>query len=246
MSVKKQRDQLGLFLAEGPRMISDLIESGMCPSFLVGSDQWERTKDIQKRDIETIIITTDEFKKISLLKTPQHVLGIFQKPEYHLNNNAINNSLALALDGIQDPGNMGTIIRLADWFGISDIICSIDTVDVYNPKVVQATMGALARVKIHYTDLKLYCIEYKKQAKNPIYGAFLDGKSIYSQQLYQKALIVMGNEGNGIRPDIETLISDRVTIPEFSNGTKAAESLNVGVATAVICAEFRRQSISAT
>lgn len=243
---KKQRDIHGLFIAEGPRMIADLIGAGIIPEFLVGSEQWVPLKEIYEKKIETIIISFDELKKISLLKTPQHLLGIFPKPKYFLNNDAIYNSLAIMLDGIQDPGNMGTIIRVADWFGISDIICSVDTVDVYNPKVVQATMGALARVKVHYTNLETFCKNYKTNSENPVYGTFLEGKNIYTQSLKHNGLIVMGNEGNGIRPEIENLITEKITIPDFSNSGKASESLNVGVATAVICAEFRRQRSSGT
>lgn len=243
MVQKKQRDQLGLFLAEGPRMITDLIIAGLSPKFIVASDQLMPIKEIKNNNIETIIIPLNEFRKVSLLKTPQHILGIFPIPDSHLNNNAIKNDLVLALDGIQDPGNLGTIIRIADWFGISDIVCSNDTADVYNPKAVQATMGALARVKVHYTHLEKFCIDYKATSKNPVYGAFIEGTSIYSQKLKQNALIVMGNEGNGIRPEIENLITDKIAIPDFSNSGKASESLNVGVATAVICAEFKRQSL---
>jgi TrmH family RNA methyltransferase len=244
MGQKKQRDQNGLFLAEGPRMIGDLIGAGLKPEFLVGSDQWTPTKEIQDSKTEIVIIPFDEFKKISLQKTPQHLLGIFPQPKYQLNNSAIKNTLTLALNGIQDPGNLGTIIRMADWFGISDIVCSVDTVDVYNPKVVQASMGALARVRVHYVHLSDFISDYKKNTKNTVYGAFLEGKSIYAQTLHQHALIVMGNEGNGIRPEIEQLIDSKITIPDFSMSGKASESLNVGVATAVICAEFKRQSLS--
>lgn len=171
---KKQRDIHGLFLAEGPRMIHDLIQSGLHPQFLVGTDQWTAEAEISKKNPETIIVTANEFKKISLLKTPQHVLGVFPKPENHFNNNAIKSGLILVLDGIQDPGNMGTIIRLADWFGIGNIVCSIDTVDVYNPKVVQASMGALVKVTVHYTNLPAFLNTYGKSCKNPVYGAFLE------------------------------------------------------------------------
>lgn len=243
---KKQRDIHGLFLAEGPRMIHDLIQSGLHPQFLVSTDQWTADAEISKKNPETIILTANEFKKISLLKTPQHVLGVFLKPENHFNNNAIKRGLTLVLDGIQDPGNLGTIIRLADWFGIGNIVCSIDTVDVYNPKVVQASMGALVKVTVHYTNLPAFLNTYGKSCKNPVYGAFLEGESIYTQTLSQDSIIIMGNEGNGIRPDVEKFITNKITIPDFSKAGKSAESLNVGVATAVICAEFRRQSISGT
>lgn len=241
MVQKKMRDQHHLFLAEGPKMIADLIEFGLIPRFLVGTDQWQPPVKVKQSEIETIILPEDEFKKLSLLKTPQHVLGLFTKPEYYLNNNAIFDSLALALDGIQDPGNMGTIVRLADWFGIAHIICSKDTVDIFNPKVVQASMGAVAKVQVHYTDLPSFCEEYTSRTGNPVYGAFMNGKNLFNHPLKPKGLIVMGNEGNGIRPDTEKQITEKITIPDFSQSGKVSESLNVGVATAIICAEFRRQ-----
>ncbi len=244
LAQKKYRDQLGVFLVEGPKMITDLINSGMKPEFVVCSDQWSTIGEIATLKIETVIIPSQEFKQISLLKTPQHVLGVFKKPGYHLNNNAINSSLTLALDGIQDPGNLGTIIRLADWFGITDVICSSDCVDVFNPKTVQATMGAIARVKVYYTDLKKFCQTYKDNSDNPVYGAFLQGESIYNQSLMVNSLIIMGNEGAGIRPEIEKFVTKKITIPDFSEKRLTSESLNVGVATAIICAEFKRQSLT--
>jgi len=146
----------------------------------------------------------------------------------------------LALDGIQDPGNLGTIIRIADWFGIPDIICSHDTVEVYNPKVVQATMGALSRVRVHSLDLS----ECMKQVEElPVYGTFLDGVNIYKQPLTSYGLIVMGNEGNGITPAVEQYISQRLFIPNFPQGKPTSESLNVAVATAIVCGEFRRREM---
>jgi TrmH family RNA methyltransferase len=146
--------------------------------------------------------------------------------------------LSLVLDGIQDPGNMGTIVRVADWFGIEDIICSPDTADIYNPKTVQATMGAIARVKVHYTNLKDFL---QKHNHLPIYGTFLEGKNIYCESLSENGFIVMGNEGNGIRPETEKAINRKLFIPSFPFEREASESLNVGVATGIICGEFRRR-----
>ena len=145
---------------------------------------------------------------------------------------SLKNKFSLVLDGIQDPGNMGTIIRTADWFGITDIICSEDTVDVYNPKVVQATMGSMARVNVHYTDL----MPVLSTADVPIYGALLNGDNIYDTTFGTEGLIVMGNEGNGLRPEVIKLVTKAITIPRFGG----AESLNVAIATAIFCSEINR------
>ena len=150
----------------------------------------------------------------------------------------IQDQLVLALDGVQDPGNLGTIIRIADWFGISDIFCSADTADVWNPKVIQATMGSIARVRITYTDL----VALIKEAQVPVYGTLLDGDNIYQQTLSQNGIIVMGNEGNGISPEIRQLITNKLLIPDFNTGDSHAESLNVAIATAITCSEFRRRN----
>jgi TrmH family RNA methyltransferase len=164
---------------------------------------------------------------------------VFYQPE-SIEEINIENELSLALDGIQDPGNMGTIVRLADWYGIHHIFCSRDTVDVYNPKVVQATMGALARVKIHYLDLVVFLTQNKYL---PVYGTLLDGENVYEQEITAGGIIVMGNEGNGIRPEVEKLITKKLYIPNYPSGNPTSESLNVAIATAIICAEFRRRII---
>ena len=149
----------------------------------------------------------------------------------------LHSQLALALDSVQDPGNLGTIIRIADWFGISTIYCSEDTADVYNPKVVQATMGSLAHINIVYCDL----VELLQHYDGPIYGTLLDGQDIYQQELSQKGIIVMGNEGNGISQRVRPLITHRLLIPNFNKNSETAESLNVAIATAITCSEFRRR-----
>lgn len=179
-------------------------------------------------------ISLNDLEKISSLKTPQEVVALIQIPNWpSLSYGSLKGKFSLILDGVQDPGNMGTIIRTADWFGIDTIICSTDTVDVYNPKVVQATMGSLARVNVYYEDLASLI----KQVRLPVFGALLDGESIYDTEFGSEGLIVMGNEGNGIRPDIQKLIGRAVTIPRRG----AAESLNVAIATALFCAEVSRK-----
>ena len=178
-----------------------------------------------------------ELRQASLLRAPQQVLALFPLPEYRLDASLPQENLCLALDGVQDPGNMGTIVRIADWFGIADIICSHETVDVFNPKAVQATMGALARVRVHYTDLPAFI----RQSGAPTFGTLLDGQDIYSQPLGSNGLIIMGNEGNGISAQVRPLVTHRLLIPSFPPDRPTTDSLNVAIATSIVCAEFRRR-----
>jgi TrmH family RNA methyltransferase len=185
-----------------------------------------------------------------LLQHPQEVIAIFRQPEYSLDKEKVRTELTLLLDEIQDPGNLGTIIRLADWFGINQVICSPNTVDIYNPKTIQATMGALAHVNVFYTPLPEFLEEIQKDSQHsgkkiPVYGTFLDGSTIYGQVLSPTGLIVMGNEGNGISPELASYITHRLYIPNYPQGKESTESLNVAVATAITCAEFRRQQVYA-
>ncbi len=240
MAQKKQRDNHRLFLAEGPKTVTDLLEAGLQATLIAHTENWSLPPSCTSESLELIPITQKELDQVSHLKTPQHVLALFRQPQYPINNNAIYNELTLVLDGIQDPGNLGTIIRLADWFGIHQIVCSSDTVDIFNPKVVQATMGAIARIKIHYTQLPAFFRQYREKCDNPIYGTYLEGKNIYENALKAPSLIVMGNEGNGIRAENTPFITHPITIPTFPAGTSTSESLNVGVAAAIVCAEFRR------
>lgn len=182
-------------------------------------------------------------KAIRYFQTDQTLTRIVSsplQPQYTLTPDIARHSLCLALDDVQDPGNLGTIIRLADWFGIEDIICSQNTVDVYNPKTVQATMGGIARVRVHYTSLPDFIRSQGKEI--PVFGTFLDGQNMYEQPLSANGLIVMGNEGNGIGKEVEALINRKLYIPNYPQGQETSESLNVAIATAVICAEFRRQA----
>ncbi|KAA6342762.1 23S rRNA (uridine(2479)-2'-O)-methyltransferase, partial [termite gut metagenome] len=182
----------------------------------------------------------EELSRCSLLKAPQQVLAVFEQPQYQLNLTPVRKSLSLALDDVQDPGNLGTIIRIADWFGIEHVFCSSGTADVYSPKVVQATMGAIARVKVHYVTLPELV---RSLGDIPVYGTFLDGENIYTQSLSANGVIVMGNEGNGISKDTESFINRRLFIPSYPPERETSESLNVAVATAIVCAEFRRRPL---
>ncbi len=233
---KKYRSEYGTFVAEGNKMVSDLLPHLKC-QLLIATADFLNTINLQNVE-EVIEINDKELSQASFLQNPQQVLAVFYQPK---NDTLIDLSdqLVLALDGIQDPGNMGTIIRLADWYGVRYIFCSQDTVDIYNPKVVQATMGALARVSVHYVDLAGFLGQNNHL---PVYGTLLDGRDMYNEDISSTGIIVMGNEGNGIRPEIEKLITKKLFIPNYPIGSPTSESLNVAIATAIICAEFRRRT----
>ena len=238
LELKKFRNEYNAFVAEGEKNVSELLPAFEC-ELLVATKEWiQEHPGIHAKEV--LAAETEEIRKISFLKTPQKVVAILSKKEYKLTSINPEKNLVLALDGIQDPGNLGTIIRLADWFGIEHIICSTDTADAFSPKTVQATMGALARVQVHYTELESF-LSSQRQKGTPIYGTFLNGDNLYEKDLTPNGIIVMGNEGNGIRPQINAIIKDRLFIPNYPKCRKTSESLNVAVATAVICAEFRRR-----
>lgn len=220
---KKNRDAEGVFVAEGQKCVNDLLSA-----------------------FELVLLATPdnatptEIEQMSSLRTPQGVIAVFRKPipdtQYLLSD------LMLALDGVQDPGNLGTIIRTCDWFGVHDILCSRDTADCYNPKVVQATMGALARVRLHYVDLPEVLTELRQQGI-PLYGTLLDGRNIYDTNAIPNkytGVIIMGNEGKGISEAVRSLITHPLRIPSYPPDAPTSESLNVGIATAITLAEFRR------
>lgn len=234
---KKVRREERVFLAEGPKLTADLFGHFRC-RYLAATDDWLASHNtIEADEIDTA--TIDEIARASLLKTPQDVIAIFDQREEKTEITVIEKQLCLALDDVQDPGNLGTIIRIADWFGIEHIFCSTNTVDVYSPKVVQATMGALSRVHLHYVSLTDLIGKLNKNV--PIYGTLLDGTNIYTQELSTTGLIVMGNEGNGITAEVRQLINRKLYIPNYPEGRDTSESLNVAIATAVTCAEFRRR-----
>lgn len=221
---KKQRDEQRLFVAEGRKCVEE-IAKGFEQVFLF---------------VEGENASAEDIARMSSLRTPQGVIGVFRMPDTVPMETG---GLTVALDGVQDPGNMGTIIRTCDWFGVRDVVCSEDTVDCFNPKVVQATMGALARVRVHYTDLSIWLTEVSEKGV-PVYGTLLDGKNMYGEgsiQERQRGVIVMGNEGNGISQAVRKCITHPLFIPPYPTGAETSESLNVGIATAVVLAEFRRQ-----
>nr|WP_320120587.1 RNA methyltransferase [uncultured Marinifilum sp.] len=238
---KKYRDQHQLFIAEGDKLVTDLLQSGTKAAYLIYSSDWKnKYTTAHLNTIESRIETDNsQLKKVSALKNPASVLGVFKIPKFEINPKLVSNSLSIVLDDIQDPGNLGTIIRIADWFGIKHIFCSPNTVDLYNPKVIQATMGAISRIKLIYTPLEILINEYKND-NFPIYGTFLEGETIYKSNLKTKGFIIMGNEGKGISENIKKHVSNKLFIPNFPIGESTSESLNVSVACSIICSEFRR------
>ena len=240
LNLKKNRDNEQVFIAEGIKLVSDLLLYFRA-KYVVATKEWLASNRVECDEIIEID-TLDEMKKITSLSSPSPVFVVFYRFQYELNLDVLlqNKELILALDAVQDPGNLGTIIRIADWFGIEHIICSQGTVDVYNTKTIQSTMGALARVNIHYVDLTAV-LDVCSRNNFPIYGTFLDGNSIYNAKLTNYGVIVMGNEGNGISDDIEKVVSDKLLIPSYPIDEPTSESLNVAVATAIVCSEFRRR-----
>ena len=229
---KKFRDELGLFVAEGEKCVSELTKTFELVHLFREGENASRT----------------EIEQMSGLKTPQGTIAVFRQREAsNLQTLKPSNGLTLALNGIQDPGNLGTIIRTCDWFGVHDIVCSLDTADCYNPKVVQATMGALARVRVHYTDLPKWLAEQQC----PIIGTLLEGRNMYEElsnlqtlKPSNNAVIIMGNEGNGISQEVRKLVTLPIRIPSYPKNAETSESLNVSIATAIVLAEFRRKDYS--
>lgn len=313
LKLKKYRDELSLFVAEGPKLVSDLLKC-FSPKIIVSTQAWLDENSPSAEEI-IVVSSADDLKSVTQLSSPSPVLAVFYKKECSFISNSVqasskkspnsipaesvpqefnspsslspNNNcgfasnpitnitnplspdsrnqkevlnssnhpeyftnplspdffkekrLILAIDSVQDPGNLGTIIRIADWFGINDIVCSETTVDVYNFKTIQATMGALCNVNIHYINLKDFCA-IAASYNWPLYGTFLDGEVIYNANLTDFGVIIMGNEGNGISSDIAALVSNRLYIPDYPLGKSYSESLNVAVATSIVCNEFRR------
>lgn len=240
---KKNRDALGVFVAEGPKVVGDIM--ARYPSKLkklIATEEWlsAHAKDIAP-DCEVTAADSSELTKASFLCHPQQVMGVFEKLDSGTTATASRDTLTLVLDGVQDPGNLGTIVRIADWFGIENIVCSRDTADVYNPKVVQATMGSIARVSVTYTPLNDFFNSIPSDV--PVYGTLLEGGNMYRTELTRGGIIVMGNEGKGISPEIRRRVTRALRIPNYPEQRETADSLNVAIATAVVCAEFRRSQL---
>ena len=226
---KKYRKQEQLFFAEGVKVVQELLHSNFELQDLFTTKQDFLT--VPKNKVHAI--SEAELKKISALTTPNTCLAVFKIPKA---KQMVEKGLIVALDDVRDPGNLGTIIRLCDWFGIETLFCSEESVDIYNPKVVQATMGSISRVNVVYGNLETFL----SQTKLPVFGTFMDGKNIYQEELPKEGIIIMGNEANGISTSVEKLVSERIAIPRFGN-LQVTESLNVATATAIILSEFKRK-----
>lgn len=226
LKLKKYREKHGFFVAEGPKVISELLDEGLNLKWMYTSDSSLISGD------NHFAISDSDLKKVSFLKTPNTSLAVFEIPKVEALPNA---GLIVAVDALRDPGNLGTIIRLCDWFGVKHLVCSSDTVDCYNPKVVQASMGSLGRVQIHYVSL----VDFLSDADLPVYGGFMDGVRVYDAQLPEHGILVVGNEANGISETVEATVSHRISIPRFGP-LQRTESLNVATATAILLSEFRR------
>ena len=245
LKLKKHRTYEKKFLIEGKKLLKEIIASDIKITTIIGKENWlqREIKNLNfSSDVEIIPAGEKDLSRISNLHTPQEAIGIAEIPTRKWPEKEISKELSLVIDNIQDPGNMGTIIRLADWFGIKNLICSKNTVDVYNPKVIQSTMGAISKVKVHYTDLTAFLSECSSTYNLEIFGTFTNGENIYKSSLPQKGLLVIGNEGSGISPELNSYFTKKLKIPDYPGNQSHSESLNVGTATAILLSEFRRRA----
>lgn len=240
---KKYREEHQLFIAEGAKIVPELLNSSIAVKQIYATSEFLRNNKIPNA-VERFEIKENELERISALTKANEVLAVCETPQYILDNDSLKGKLTLVLDDIKDPGNLGTIIRIADWFGIENIVCSSETADAFNPKVVQATMGSIARIKLHYVSLTEFIKYQVSSSKYQVFGALLEGENIYTEKLSSEGLIVIGNESRGISEEVQALITDKISIPSFSHyksGSGEAESLNAAIATSIICSEFRRR-----
>lgn len=231
---KRTRDSEHLFIAEGFKLVDEIRQSQLRIRTI-----YTTRSDIAGSNV--VIIEKREMERISQLNTASDILAVVEQPRYTLSLKDLKSKLSLALDGVQNPGNLGTIVRLADWFGVDNIICSRECADLYNPKVVQATMGALLRVKVHYVDNLSTILHEAKSEGLAIYGTLLDGNNIYHEQLSSEGIIVMGNEGRGLSDECRRMLTHKLFIPPYPANAPTSESLNVAMATGIILSEFRRR-----
>ena len=232
---KRTRDEERVFIAEGEKLVGEILDSQFVVRKVYSTDERLRGANVEH-------VTKQEMERISQLTTPTTTLAVVEQPAYKLSTSHLRGKLTLALDGVQNPGNMGTIVRLADWFGVEDIICSRECADCYNPKVVQATMGAILRVRIHYVDDLAKMLGEAKDMGLGIYGTLLDGKNIYNDDsLTQEGIIVMGNEGRGVSAECRNKLTHKLLIPPYPADSPTSESRNVAMATGIILSEFRRR-----
>lgn len=245
---KQGRSETGLFIAEGEKLVRELLESDFVVRtvYYTGETGFAGCESMKVSPAVSVRVSAAEMERISRLKTPSGCLALVEIPHWKFDAASLKRRLTIALDEVQNPGNLGTIIRLADWFGVSDLLCSENCADSFNPKVVQATMGTITRVRVHYGDLRKMLSEAAAQ-NLPVYGTFLEGENIYKTQLEPQGVLVLGNEGKGISAEIGALVSRKLFIPPYpvagADGNTRAESLNVAIAGAIAVAEFRRREI---
>lgn len=240
LALKKYRKKEKLFVVEGDKLVEEVILSDIEIQTLIITPEFENASDIEFKNVKKISrVNHKELKQASLLQTPQNSMAICRIPSRPPIPTKLGDNLSVFLDGIQDPGNLGTILRICDWYGIEYVFSSPDSVDFYNPKVIQASMGSFNRVKFYDCDFKT-AQTIAQNSDSPIYGAFMEGQNIYTEKFPKSALLVMGNEGNGIRNEVKEMVTKKISIPNFSLTPAKAESLNVSVATAIICSEFKR------
>ncbi len=239
LKITKFRHENKQFVAEGSKLVKDLIQEHFDITELYATAKWSEENSELTENLQIYLVTDAELKRISNLTEPNGVLALANIPSMPPGHEMLPDDLLIVLDGISDPGNMGTIIRTADWFGIKDIICSEDTVDVFNPKVVQATMGSIARVKVHYDDLESFMKSVPPDIE--ICGTFMDGENLYETVFSPKTILVFGSEAKGISKELLPLITKKLTVPASGNRTHRPESLNVAVSHAIITAEYMRR-----
>lgn len=241
LKLAKYRKKMKLFIAEGAKVVIELLDSRFEVHSVYCQKEHKYLLDNRLNSEQLYIISHKDLERISLLKNPGDVFGIFHMDPTLTGSPVSPDNLLIVLDGISNPGNFGTILRTADWFGINEVVCSQDCVDIYNPKVVQSSMGSIARVRVHYTALNEYLEKVSKYIE--IFGAVLQGENLYHTKLPDKAILVIGNESRGISGELLPYIQHRISIPPFNTGIgPQAESLNASIATAIICSEFRRQT----
>jgi TrmH family RNA methyltransferase len=241
LALKKIRLKENLFLVEGDKNVSEVLASTFKIQKLFATSKFLANNKMLLSNANLVMeVTQQDINQASLLKNPQNSIALCTLPDSKNLPERIGSDLCVYLDDIQDPGNLGTIIRICDWFGIEHLFCSPKTADMFNPKVIQASMGSFCRVEVYYTPFEAIA-QIATNSGVPIIGAFLEGENIYEQKLPLKALLVMGNEGNGISLEIENIIEQKIKIPDFNHNPSSVESLNVSVATAIICSEFKRQ-----
>lgn len=239
LALKKNRDEQSCFVAEGTKLVSDTLEHFECTA-LVATKEWiENMQDSLNPHIATLVIASrEQMQRMSQFSTPSDVLAVYKIPQHNVSGGEIRSKLNIVLDGVQDPGNLGTIVRIADWFGISDVFCSESTADIYGHKAIQATMGAISRVRVHYCELSNLLLRHSDL---PIYGTFLSGENIYNAELSETGFIVFGSEGHGISDIVSKTVNRKLLIPSYPSGSETCESLNVSVAAAITVNEFRRR-----